>query len=30
MKVAIIGMGVVGRGAYESIRDELAPGIGVG
>ena len=29
MKVAIIGMGVVGRGAYEIIRDELAPEIEV-
>ncbi len=29
MKVAIIGMGVVGRGAYEIIRDELAPDIQV-
>ena len=29
MKVAIIGMGVVGRGAYEIIRDELAPEIQV-
>lgn len=29
MKVAIIGMGIVGRGAYEIIRDELAPNIEV-
>lgn len=29
MKVAIIGMGVVGRGVYEIIRDELAPEIEV-
>lgn len=29
MKIAIIGMGVVGRGAYEIIRDELAPEIQV-
>lgn len=29
MKVAIIGLGVVGRGAYEIIRDELAPEIQV-
>lgn len=29
MKVAIIGMGIVGRGAYEIIRDELAPDIQV-
>ena len=29
MKVAIIGLGIVGRGAYEIIRDELAPEIEV-
>ena len=29
MKVAIIGMGIVGRGAYEIIRDELTPEIQV-
>lgn len=29
MKVAIIGMGIVGRGAYEIIKEELAPEIEV-
>ena len=29
MKVAIIGMGIVGRGVYEIIRDELVPDIEV-